>query len=314
MKKFLIQTILFILIGTISIAEISASEPPLVEQGNKPYLLLVTFYTKHSFLAIDDAWLTTINKTPYDGIAVMLTGAYNTDLITATLENKINAKIKEIKQKTNKDIWPWIFFNRFIGGELKANRRKHMSSAAISHFGSIPGIDIYDQTGALSDFKHQFRMALRFSKKIGSPGIVVDPEAYNNYGVYNTKNLEKLMQQPSDIIQARLKTVGRELARIVKEEYPQAVLWFLFIKHGLSTTYITEGILDEALEKSIPLKIIEGGETNVGYVNRATSNENSAPKRNLILLSQIFQNLIIRFCLSYWSKSVAAGTREKYLK
>jgi hypothetical protein len=55
---------------------------------------LVTFYTKHSFLAIDDAWLTAINKTPYDGIAVMLTGAYSTDLITATLENKINAKIK----------------------------------------------------------------------------------------------------------------------------------------------------------------------------------------------------------------------------
>jgi hypothetical protein len=54
MKNFLIQTLLFILLGTISIAEISA--PP--KQGNKPYLLLVTFYTKQSFLAIDDAWLT----------------------------------------------------------------------------------------------------------------------------------------------------------------------------------------------------------------------------------------------------------------
>jgi hypothetical protein len=43
-------------------------------------------------------------------------------------------------------------------------------------------------------------MALRFSKKIGSPGIIVDPEAYNNYGVYNTKNLEKLMQQPSFMV------------------------------------------------------------------------------------------------------------------
>ncbi|OAD19508.1 secreted protein, partial [Candidatus Thiomargarita nelsonii] len=202
MKKKLIQTLLFIFLGIISIAEISALENSL-EQGNKPYLLLVTFYTKHSFLAIDDAWLTEINKTPYDGIAVMLTGPYNTDLITGTFKNRIHNKIKEIKQKTNKDIWPWLFFNRFIGGELKPNRRKHMSSAAISHFGSIPGIDIYDQTGALSDFKHQFRMALRFSKKMGSPGIVVDPEAYNIYGVYHkTKNLEKLMQQPSNIIQA----------------------------------------------------------------------------------------------------------------
>jgi hypothetical protein len=63
----------------------------------------------------------------------------------------------------------------------ESNTWLNMSSAAISHFGSIPGIDIYDQTGA--DFKHQFRMALRFSKKIGSPGIVVAPEAYNNYGV-----------------------------------------------------------------------------------------------------------------------------------
>jgi hypothetical protein len=43
-----------------------------------------------------------------------------------------------------------------------------MSSAAISHFGSIPGIDIYDQTGALSEFKHQFRLALQlFLRLIG---------------------------------------------------------------------------------------------------------------------------------------------------
>jgi hypothetical protein len=40
-----------------------------------------------------------------------------------------------------------------------------------------------EQTGA--DFKHQFRMALRFSKKIGSPGIVVDPEAYKNVSILN---------------------------------------------------------------------------------------------------------------------------------
>jgi hypothetical protein len=89
MKKFLIQTLLFIWHNFYCRNQCIGKS---VEQGNKPYLLLVTFYTKQSFLAIDDAWLTEINKMPYDGIAVMLTGAYNTDLITAT--SRIHNKIK----------------------------------------------------------------------------------------------------------------------------------------------------------------------------------------------------------------------------
>ena len=268
-RKTLLIGFLVLSISTLSCLKIVAFEQNKDESSISPgvrpypYLLLVTFYTKKSWKDIDEKWINIINNTPYNGIAVMLDSVVSSkkpvtyDSIVSTLEY--------IRNNSKKHIWPWVFFNRFM--QRKPEKRGGLSNEAWNYFNRIKGMDIYNQTGALNDFKEIFRLALKASKYTGTPGILVDHEAYNDHRLYELSYLSKLMGKSEMEISRQLKSVGSDLAKIIAEEYPNAFLWFLSLNPNQSTTLIAEGILDEAEASSIPLTVIEGGENTIGYVN-----------------------------------------------
>jgi|GEM_PF-1698570 len=238
-----------------------------------PYLLCVSFYTKWFAVKnlLDEKWVEAVNKTPYHGVAVEIFNAY---AVSPPPEfEEVKPLVNLLKEKCRKDIWPWVFFNRFIGREKRTRyvaatkTYQTLPEKQWNYFGKIKGIDIYDEAGALSDFYKIYRLALRISRTLHSPGIVIDNEAYNNHSVYDVGYLsQKLKKSREEIIQ-QLKKIGYHLADIAEEEYPHAVLWFLFLRPGGSTTYIGEGIMERAEEKGIPLKVVEGGEVSLGYIN-----------------------------------------------
>ncbi|HVY54699.1 MAG TPA: hypothetical protein VHC46_02990, partial [Thermodesulfobacteriota bacterium] len=143
-----------------------------------PYLLLVTFYTGELRDFGRDK-MDAIAASPYNGVAVALIGAYDTGKYTA---GDFASSVKRMKEGKHKDVWPWVFFNRFIGSEEGARSLSPKSGNA--YFRAIKGMDIYDETGALGDFYGIWKIALETARELGSPGILVDPEAYNNYETY----------------------------------------------------------------------------------------------------------------------------------
>src|SRR5574340_334356 len=89
------------------------SAPSLVPAAQRPvdhYLLLVNTAIASM---MDEAKLRQFDKSPYDGLAVAFLHAYDTsappDAVT------MEAKMTEWKKYTHKDIWPWVYSNRFIG-------------------------------------------------------------------------------------------------------------------------------------------------------------------------------------------------------
>jgi hypothetical protein len=232
-----------------------------------PYLLVVSFYTKKAYTKIDDDFIARINRTPYDGVAVFLDNhqALPRTIARSTLETTLS----RVSRKSKKHIWPWIFFNRFVGGvPLETKVHRALKPTVIKHFERIPGLDLDDTFGTLTTFKRDLRLALRIARETSVPGIVIDPEAYNNNKTGRVSNLAKVMHRSEKDIILDLKRIGAELARIVDAEYPRAVLWFLTGDPKLSTTYIIQGILDEASQRRFALTVVEGGEHTVGYVHQ----------------------------------------------
>lgn len=238
-----------------------------------PYLLLVTFYTAE----LGDFGMDKMNaivSSPYKGVAVPLIGAYDTGKHTAL---DFAPSVKRLKAGAHKDVWPWVFFNRFIGS--KEGARSLSPDSGNAYFRAISGMDIYNEAGALGDFYSIWKTALQIAKETGSPGIVVDPEAYNNYETYKVSYISDETGIPEKEVKKRLAEIGRELARIADETYPDATLWFLFTGLGTpmrslnpladkeyrSVTYIVEGMLEYAKEKGSRLKIVSGGELSLGY-------------------------------------------------
>ena len=184
-------------------------------------------------------------------------------------------------KNTKKHVWPWVFFNRFVG---YSGSEKSLSEAANNiYFKKTKGMDIYGQSGALNDFIQIWRLSLRLAKKMKSPGIVIDPETYNNYKSYQVSYLAQQLDKPADEIILRLKQVGRELAVIADKEYPDATLWFLFTALGSpmrsfnpiapteyrTVTYIIEGMLQKMKETGSKLQVVSGGEVSLGYCYRS---------------------------------------------
>lgn len=254
--------VLVISIGMLNLASVSSSqEASITDQSQMdPYILLVSFYTKKGWQYIDEKWIDAINNSPYDGIGVMIDKVVSSQL--PVNNDSMTEKLKFIRDHSKKHIWPWVFFNRFIQRPLE--KKETLSESEWAYFSQINRMDIFNQSGALGDFKNIFRMALRFAKHIGTPGIIVDPEAYNDRRVYDLDFLSRQMSRSKKDIFEQLTSVGRELAKIVAEEYPTAILWFITMKPNRSTTMITEALIDEAVISSIPLKVVE---SSIGYVS-----------------------------------------------
>jgi hypothetical protein len=108
--------------------------------------------------------------------------------------------------------------------------------------------------------------------------VVFDLEAYNFYKAYHTGWLAQTQGKPVEAIIKKLISIGADLVDIAGEEFPEVPIWLLFSflsgprfneeKYFNSVAYVVMGMLKRAKEKNIPLKIIEGGETELNYVNR----------------------------------------------
>ncbi len=238
-----------------------------------PYFLLVSFFTGN-IKTFDMEKIKSINQSPYDGVAVELINAYD---ISKPTEKDFESSVNYLKAKSKKSIWPWVYFNRFIGYK---DGERTLAPAKIPYFQAIRGMDVYNERGALEDFYNLWRISLRIAKRLGSPGIFVDTEAYNNYRAYELTFISRELNKPEVDIKARLMDVGSDLADIVEAEYPQATLWFTFsglgqapeifatpAKSGKSMTvaYIVKGILDRAKLKKYRMTLVSGGMLSLGY-------------------------------------------------
>jgi len=238
-----------------------------------PYLLLVTFYTGELRDFGRDK-MDAIIGSPYNGVAVALIGAYDTGKYTA---GDFASSVKRMKEGKHKDVWPWVFFNRFIGSE--EGSRSLSPKSGNPYFRAIKGMDIYNDAGALGDFYGIWKIALETARELGSPGILVDPEAYNNYETYKVSFISYKTGKPEEAVKERLVEIGKELARIADETYPGATLWFTFTglgtprrslnpfadKEYMSVTYIVQGMLEYAREKGSDIKLVSGGMLSLGY-------------------------------------------------
>lgn len=235
----------------------------------KTYLLLVTFLI-HSFSSLTPTMLKQFQTSPYQGMAVPVTTAYDTGAVPSLAS--IEPSALRAKAATGKDIWPEVFLNRMIGGNTKAPTQA-------AYFHKLKGMDLDDQQGAQGDFLAQWRLALELAREMKSPGVVLDPEAYNNYDVYDIDALagEAGKPTPEAAIQS-LKSVGAKMADIASAELPNGKIWVLFtglykpnykIVHGkqyyISVSYIELGMLDRIRQANFSLTVIDGGEAFSGY-------------------------------------------------
>lgn len=242
-----------------------------------PYLLLVSFFSGQ-LTEFDAAKVRAVNDSPYHGVAVSMVDAYETGPLPL---RPLEAVLGTLKNACAKHIWPWLYFNRFVGYDEK--KPSHSVQSQAPYFQRIRGMDLNNETGALGDFYDLWRAGLRAARHLGSPGIVVDPELYNNYAAYEIGYLANEMKISPLEVQEALRRVGSELAEIAAVEFPEATLWFLFT--GLSSpirgflpfqeeryrsvTYIVEGLLERVKAEGLPLKVVSGGEMSLGYCSKS---------------------------------------------
>jgi hypothetical protein len=248
-----------------------------------PYLLLVTFASGQlNDFNIDK--INTINVSPFNGVAVELTNAYD----TATYKKEdFEKSISLLKKESRKQIWPWVFFNRFIGFDPGTSSASPRSDQP--YFRKIKGIDIDNKTGALQDFYDIWKIALITAKELGSPGVLIDPEAYNNNRKgYRLDYIAGKAGVSREKLIEKLKAIGKHMVDIALATYPEATIWctsiglthypkyfglgMLRADNRRTVTYIIVGMLERAKEKEAALKIVSGGLLSIGYCPQSLEN------------------------------------------
>jgi len=277
-----------------------------------PYLLLVSFGVELN--TFDQAKIEVINTSPYQGVAVPLISHYDTRdprLLDFT------EAVQRIKSSCHKQVWPWVFFNRFIG--FKDVGKKN-DPGDKEYFRNINGMDLFNDAGALGDFYHLWRLSLKIAKEVGSPGIFVDPESYNNYSNYRLSYLAGQLGKSPEETENRLKSVGAELMRIASEEYPEAILWFSFTgiatllslfkptgdKELLTPAFIIKGMLEQAKETGVKVKIISGGMVSLGYCHESLADlkdKIEIRKKQYSPLLAAYPNLVLAGTIAPWADS-----------
>ena len=74
-------------------------------------------------------------------------------------------------------------------------------------------MDLDNETGARQDMMKQWRLAVRTARQWKSPGILWDPEAYNDYRTYDVSYLAKLRGESVDQVIEKCEKVGADLRR-----------------------------------------------------------------------------------------------------
>jgi hypothetical protein len=256
------------------------------------YLLLVNtaiaqFMTDDKFQQFD--------KSSYDGIAVAFLHAYDTSPAPSVAE--MDRQLTAWKKITSKDIWPWVYLNRMIGSNLA--EKNHYADNP--YFNAIVGADLDDSKGALSDFLKIWGNSLAAARDSNAPGIVCDLEFYNNYKEYDIGEIaSKIGKSPVQTAED-LKRVGARMADVASETYPNSTIWLLFtalthagykkidgVSYYPSPAYVSLGMLEEIVNKKLPLKVLAGGEGSIGYCHESiTEFKNSIQQRQTDLAGDL---------------------------
>jgi hypothetical protein len=277
MKSVVVGVLVLLLTSTISLTQ--RATPPAAPEGlaakvttgglGSRYLMLVTS-VKADTLTADR--IAQFDRSNYDGVAVAFLNAYDTSTIPSAGE--MRTAIAAWKTISQKQFWPWVFFNRMVGPDPAGNN----PHAQEPYFKRIKGVDLQNETGAMQDFVQYWRNALAAAKDSSSPGIVIDLEFYLDHSAYDPTVLARRMGKTPQETMALLRQLGARLADIAASEYPNATLWFLFTDLGgarfkvvdnqeyyPSPAYLVMGLLDRIKQDHLPLTVISGGEVGLGY-------------------------------------------------
>ena len=258
----------------------SATEPPTLRTDPTHYLLLVN--TAVAFLMSAEKFRQ-FDQSPYDGIAVAFLHAYDTSPVPSV--RSMDAQMRQWKRYTRKDIWPWVYINRMIGMSTE-EKNPHSDTP---YFHRILGADLDDSQGARSDFLRIWRNSLASARDAKVPGVVLDLEFYNYYKEYDIGELARQTGKKPVEAAESLRALGSQMADIAEQEYPGAVLWFLFtglthagyktyfgVPYYPSPVYVAIGLLDEIAQKATHLKVLTGGEASLGYCHNTLDDLRSA--------------------------------------
>ncbi|NOY82065.1 MAG: hypothetical protein GXP31_13800 [Kiritimatiellaeota bacterium] len=248
--------------------------------GKTTYLNLITFYTK-PLGTLDLSALGRLKGSVWNGVAIPLRGSY--DVSPPPPFSALAPRLDAAREAAPRaiDLWPWVSINRMVGSA--PDGRSHAGAPTANKvFRAIRALDLDDETGARTAFLTLFRLAVRAARRWKSPGIVLDPEAYNDYRTYRVAFVAERRDRSPDAVIANCRRLGEDMARIIAEEYPTCVVWTLFgrferterlpnsTRDVLTTpTYVFTGLLEYAKTHSIPLTLLDGGETLPGYCNRS---------------------------------------------
>lgn len=220
-----------------------------------------------------DAWSEATTQsaaaTPYDGVAAPLRSAY--DVGPAPTVSEFAGAAGVIRRQAPGLVWPWVFLNRMVADSSGAQRRA--GSTGGEALVGFAGVDLDGAGGALGPFLETFRTALKVARMVGAPGIVLDPEAYSDYRIYDLTALARMRGTDPMTIRAQVDAVGSRLADIAGQEFPDVVILALSTKYdrpnpwsGFIPTLI-EGLLLRVQSTGVPLTLVDGGES-VGYCAR----------------------------------------------
>jgi len=250
-----------------------------LEAGKRCYLKLITFYTKH-LKDCQAETLAVLNESAYAGVAIPVLGSYDTDPMPDY--ESLKPQLKMVRAALRIDPWPWVALNRLIGAPT--DRKGHASSHAknIQYFQNIKGLALGNEAGARADFLTLWRHAVRAARDWKSPGVMWDPEAYNDYRAYGVAFVAQARGESLDEVIRKCEQLGADMAKVIAEEYPPCIVWSLFSRfeytHSVpgrkdklftTPTYVTLGLLKYAQQNRVPLKYLCGGETTPGYCHKS---------------------------------------------
>jgi hypothetical protein len=234
------------------------------------HYLMVVAGNRDSSLTVSQ--LQVLNASPYDGMGVRFLDSYDTGPIPSAEE--MSAKLLQLKKSTEKDLWPWVSFNRMVGRDPAMDTPYGRDA----YFTRFSGIDLDGAAGAQNDFVSLWRNSLRTAKQTHAPGLVADLEFYINNKANDPTLLSKQIGKPVEQTISLLHGLGARLADTAADAYPTAVIWFMYtalgqegwkvdgnIKYYPTPAYVVMGLLDEIREKQYNLKIISGGEIALEY-------------------------------------------------
>ncbi|KJS31436.1 MAG: hypothetical protein VR64_11575 [Desulfatitalea sp. BRH_c12] len=258
-----------------------------------PYLLLISFYT-YDFDRFAEIHYSAINESAYHGLTIPLINAYD---IKQPTDSELTVYADRHERFAKKDVWPWLFLNRFVGNKGEAPEVAVSDRGVVEPFTLIAGMDLNNTTGAMDAFKKLYTDALKLARQTRSPGVVIDPEPYNNRNAYHLNYLATQHNMSKKEVAQKLEQYGAELAAIAHNTYPEATIWFTFSNLWLylksadqpadqpgdqtSITHIVLGMLKRSKAHGYSLKIVSGGQTSLRYCSESAAHlKTKITKRN----------------------------------